>query len=34
MRKKVMSFNAQSSMGSVAPGSHTSTWAIIRSSME
>ena len=33
-RSSVMSFSAQSSMGSVSPGSHTSTWAIMRSSME
>ncbi|CDC14567.1 unknown [Bifidobacterium pseudocatenulatum CAG:263] len=33
-RSNVMSFNAQSSIGSLAPGSHTSTCAIMRSSME
>lgn len=33
-RSSVMSFNAQSPIGSFAPGSHTSTCAIMRSSME
>ena len=33
-RSSVMSFSAQSSMGLVAPGSQTSTWAIMRSSIE